>query len=620
MKQNFFKQSIFLLCTLCFFSIHAQEVLLEVGQERVSEEEFVYLYTKNNLDTNDLWSMEHLMAYAKRYADFRLKIAEAKRLGMDSSAAFQEEFNGYRRQLEESFLSDKKVTQALLEEAYARLQTDIRARHILISLPPNAPPEDTLRAYEQIRSLRREALTGQTDFQTLARRHSQDPSAKANGGDLGYFTALQMVYPFEQAAYQTPVGEISPIIRTDFGYHILKVEDRRPNRGKVQVAHIFLEKDSADSQTKIQQIHQRLQNGEDWNDLCQQFTHDVYSRPQQGLIKAFTSNGNTPDLLPLVDAAFALQAVGQISPPVRSAYGWHILRLSARQPVPPLDQIADQLTHRIEQDSRSKVRQQAFYDRLKRENGYQPAPNFDQYLQVAIDSALLAANWSFSRMQDLSRPLFQIGQRKYPVREFYAFLEREQRPQPYGSDIGLYVKAMYESYLQEQLLQYERQHLEEKYPAYRFLLREYYDGILFFEIMSQYIWNKAAQDEAKLKAFFQEHPEQYRWQERVQVIYYPDTLAQEAIEKYAKRGTYEKEMLPELLKALPWQVGTHRLAGYTAIIEALLPPTPQAFEEVRGQVIADYQQHLEAQWLEQLRQRYPVKINEKILRSLVKSE
>jgi peptidyl-prolyl cis-trans isomerase SurA len=244
-------------------------VIATVGNTPVYSSEFKYVYDKNAV-SDSLPPQESLQQYLDLYVNFRLKVLDAESMGLDTLSSFNQELNGYKQQLAEPYLQDSSITETLVKQAYGRLKEEIRASHILITLPADADPKDTLAAYRKVAELRQKAMQG-ADFTALAKENSQDPSAASNGGDLGYFTALQMVYPFEDAAYQTQVGQISSPVRTKFGYHIVQVTDRRPSQGKIKTAHIMVRinpeapaEDAKAARQKIDEIYnasKRVRNG-----------------------------------------------------------------------------------------------------------------------------------------------------------------------------------------------------------------------------------------------------------------------------------------------------------------------------------------------------------------------
>ncbi len=289
-----FTLSFFVACSPKTVSINKVDypkspTFLKIDDQTVSVDEFEYLYQKNNSTQEDsLWNREKIQEYLDLYINFKLKVEEAKELGMDTSQAFKKEFEVYKSQLAEPYLTPKNVSEKLVKEAYSRLNESVRASHILIMVEQYANPEDTLIAYKKIQDIRKKAVSGE-DFAQLARTYSDDASGKINGGDLYYFSSLQMVYPFETAAYTTQEGKISEIVRTRFGYHILKVTDKKPSLGKVQVAHIMIRssdgmiaEDTIKAYRKIQEIYTQLKNTEKdqnkqktlFENLAKQFSED----------------------------------------------------------------------------------------------------------------------------------------------------------------------------------------------------------------------------------------------------------------------------------------------------------------------------------------------------------
>ena len=289
--------SIALLSTTCITAQKSDDaVLMTIGGNRVTVSEFENVYHKNNTKESGSADSKSLNEYVDLFVNFKLKVKEAEELGLDTAKAFKDELAGYRKQLAQPYLTDKDVNEKLLSETYNRLNMDVHAAHILVKVNETALPKDTLEAYNKIMKIRARILKGE-DFKKVASEKgiSDDPSAVENGGDLGYFTALQMVYPFESAAYTTKVGEISMPVRTRYGYHIIKVVDSRDNRGEVTVAHIMLlnpKEDKAEEKDKIKKniddIYQKLQQGESFESLAKQFSDDKSSSSFDANVDATT--------------------------------------------------------------------------------------------------------------------------------------------------------------------------------------------------------------------------------------------------------------------------------------------------------------------------------------------
>lgn len=623
-------------------------VLLTVGNSEVTKSEFESVYRKNN--KND----ESLDKYLELYINFKLKVKEAEELGMDTAASFREELKGYRKQLAQPYLTDKDLNEKLLREAYDRTKQDVRASHILVKVGENALPKDTLEAYNKIMKIRQRILKGE-DFNKVAREKgiSDDPSAKDNGGDLGYFTALQMVYPFESAAYNTPVGEISMPIRTRYGYHIIKVHDKRPAQGEVQVAHIMVKTsaemsaaDSTNAKNKIEELYAKLQKGDDFAELAKTYSDDKPSAKKGGELPWFGTN-RMP--IEFEQASFALQKNGDLSKPIKTKYGWHIIKRLDKKDVPSFDMMKNELKQKVSKDSRTQQGRQSLIARLKKEYGFTETrkkgtfPALEAYYGI-IDSSFFDGKWTDAKAAKLSAPMFTIAGQTYTQADFTKFLLKNQSRRA-KSDVKEVVNSMYNNWVDETIIAYEESRLEQKYPEFKALMQEYRDGILLFELTDKKVWSKAVKDTAGLKAFYEKNKENYKWDERADVTIY--TAANEEIAKNArkmlKKGKSEKEIMDAVNKSSQlnlqsesrlfnkgenplvdanWNPGTSsdkKLENGKVsfvVVHKLLKPEPKTLAEAKGLVTADYQAHLEKEWLEELRKKYKVNVNKEVLSSI----
>jgi len=500
--------------------LEGTDILFRIGDEEVSREEFQYVFEKNSINREEDNLRAELDEYMELYVNFKLKVLEAEDKGYPERPSFQREFGQYRDQLADTYLTDHEATDKLKEEAYSRLKEEVKASHILIQVGENAPPQDTLVAYNKIVELRNRIVDGGENFEAVAREASEDPSAANNGGSLGYFSALQMVYPFENAAFNTTVGEVSQPLRTRFGYHILSVDDRRPSAGKIQVAHIMIrategmpEEQLTAAKAKIDDIAERLDNGENWFELCRQFSDDVRTKSRGGVLPPF---GSGEMIIEFEEAAFALENQGDISTPVQTAYGWHIIRLEERQGLKPFAEMETELEERISRDSRSQITQKAFIARLQKENQLEENQEaLDQALAMA-DSSLLMGQWVIpAEAEQSNTELFSLGggEQTYTLSDFLQYVSTKQGRSPYR-DPAQYMQALYERYREDGLMEYEKDHLADKYEDYRYLVKEYRDGILLFQLMDETIWSKAVADTSGLKEYFENHRDQYQWEER----------------------------------------------------------------------------------------------------------
>ena len=330
-----------------------ETIVLRVGNDNVTLEDFEHVFRKNNKDS--VTTTEALDAYMELFVNFKLKVLEAEALGMDTVAAFQKELAGYRNQLARPYMVDSELLSELVEEAYERKSTEVRASHILISVAPDASPADTLLAWNRIQTLRDRVIHGD-NFGEVARSKggSEDPSVANNGGDLGWFTAFQMVYPFECAAYETAEGDVSDVVRTRFGYHILKVTGKRKARGEVQVAHIMVRMPRTASKNQVtnaegrmMEVKRLLMNGEAFESLAMKYSEDPSTANKGGVLPWFGTGKMVEDF---EEAAFAMSEVGDIAGPVRTDYGFHLIKLLDKKTLPTLDESRRELSKKVRRD------------------------------------------------------------------------------------------------------------------------------------------------------------------------------------------------------------------------------------------------------------------------------
>ncbi len=505
--------------------------LFSVGDKSVSSDEFEYVYSKNNLKKDSVVDEKDIREYLDLYVNFKLKVQEAKSLGLDQKENFKTELEGYRKQLAKPYLMESKVTNQLVEEAYNRMKSEVNASHILLKLDRNSIAEDTLKVYNEIIEIRNKALDGES-FATLAKEHSQDPSAKSNGGNLGYFSAMQMVFPFENAAYSTAKGEISMPVRTQFGYHILQVHDKRATRGQIKLAHIMLrategmpQENLDNAKNKIDEIYKNLLAGEDWNKLCSQFSEDVGTSKKGGELPWLGTGRIHPDF---EKPAFALKNPNDFTKPVKTPYGWHIIKLIDKKGIEPFEKMKKDLEEKIKRDGRAQQGIKTTLKRLKSENHFvKNNENLNKSLQLA-DSTLLEGKWGFDETLKIGA-LFKINNVRFTAKDFHQYIVEKQRPRTKNTPKAL-MQSYYDDYEKKSLLDYENDHLAEKHTEYRMLYKEYKEGMLLFELMDQKVWSLASKDTVGLQRFFDANKENYKWQERAEATIF-DAISTEVIQK-----------------------------------------------------------------------------------------
>lgn len=605
--------------------------LFSVNKKPVSTDEFIYLYRKNHQHKPEEFTEAKIEEYLRLFINYKLKVEEALSRGMDTTAAFRREFRTYRDELLKPYLPDSRVIDSMVMLTYERLREEVNASHILVALKPDASPADTLAAFKKISALRGKAVAGE-DFNALAAQHSEEPGASSTKGNLGFFTAMQMVYPFEQAAYLTPVGEVSHPVRTRFGYHIVKVHARQPSRGEVEVSHIMIRTgdgiDGEQAKNTIFEIYDQLQKGMKWEELCQQYSEDPNSKDKGGRLRPFGVGGmaSVPEFQ---DMAFALEEAGQVSDPFQTRFGWHILRLESKIPLPPFAELKPSLTQRVARDERVQISRQALRERMRREFGYVENQEAKAYLMQHADSMLAGKDAGPSVM---TQTLFTMQNKPYSVGDFLKYAEGHRSAG--GSSGTQALEQLFVQYADGVLTEQLEEKVKSRSPDYRWLLKEYYEGILLFEIMEREVWNRAMEDSTGQKAYFQSHRDKYRAGERMEGKIYSsqskDYLWQlkELVERHdttarafstrnrikQDKGIFEKSERP-LFSEVPWATGAHLVTSkgvhYLVVIDQLMPPGPETFEEARASVISDYQTWLEENWLIQLQRKFAVKVDKK---------
>ena len=523
MRKFFFFQYLIVFISSCAIlpkSDLANSTLFSIDKDPTIADEFLYVYEKNNFNNDSIYTDKDVDEYFELFINFKLKVEAAKSAGLDTTKSFLDEFETYKDQLIKPYLSEAKEQERLVEEAYDRMKYEIDASHILVSVTPDALPEDTAKAYQKIREVYEKTKSGQ-DFGELAAKFSEDPSAKSNKGRLGYFSAFQMVFAFEDAAYKTPEDSISDILRSRFGYHILKIHDKRQSSGKVKVSHIMFRingnnGDSVSVRNKIFEIYDQIIGGADWNELCQKYSEDQRTKNNGGTLPFISLKQiNDPAF---ENAAFSLQTPGEISDPVKSKFGWHIIKLEEKKGLEPFEEIKEDLEQRVSKDDRSKLSRQAVISKLKAQNNFQEYSLVREKIVQLADSSLLAGKWNASLTDSFSEDsLFSIDGNLYVTISVIEEIKKKQRRRT-GIEPSRYMNELIDGFIEKSLMEYEEDQLINNNREFRMLLNEYHEGILLFEIMNQKVWGKAVKDTTGLQSYFQNHQQSYYWGERADAV------------------------------------------------------------------------------------------------------
>ena len=616
-------------------------VIMTINGNPVTKSEFEYIYNKNN-SANSI-DKKTLDEYVDLFVNFKLKVEEAKAQGIDTTAAFVKEYNGYRAQLAKPYLVDNTADEALVKEAYERMKEDVDVSHILVRVAPGATAADTLAAWNKI--MEAEKRLAKEDFEKVARDLSEDPSVADNGGHIGWISAFNTIYPFETRAYNTPVGTVSAPVRTVVGYHIIKVHNRRPSQGEVLTAHIMLFTDRADEaknatvKTRIDSLYARVQAGDDFGKLATEFSEDRGSAMRNGELPWFGTGRMVPEF---EQAAFALKEKGDVSEPIRSQFGWHIIKLLDKRGVASFDDAKADIERKIKRDERGKAGQVAFVKGLKKEYDFRlEQPAVDEFVTL-LDGKQLNDSSFRHAVAALDKPLFSFAGKQYTQADFAAYLKVNMHStKTIASEV---IAEKLDAFETKELLAYEDTQLARKHADFRFLSQEYYDGILLFEVSNREVWEKASKDTTGLTAFFKAHRKDYAWDKphyKGRVIYCKDEPTLKAAQSIVKRSEtdsidkylrtrlndsiqyvkIEKGLFVEgdnpvvddkVFKSKEKYVPTEEYP-YVFVSGKLLKKLPEDYTDVRGLVTADYQTYLEEEWVKHLREKYPVVIDEEVL-------
>jgi peptidyl-prolyl cis-trans isomerase SurA len=618
-------------------------LVFKVNKQPVFADEFIYLYKKNHTKPQDFKEAK-INEYLQLLINFKLKIEEAKSRGMDTTKSFVKEFSGYKEELKKPYQVGGDELDRLTKQAYERLKEEVKASHILVNVAVDASPEDTTKAFQKIAAIRQRLINGE-DFEKLASDLSEDPSAKSNAGDLGYFTTMQMVFPFENAAYNLKRFEVSNPVRSRFGYHLIKLNDRKSARGEVEISHILLRSENNDSKikSKIFEIYDQLKAGKSWEELCLEFSEDANTKNVGGRLRPF-GIGALASVPEFEQMAFAMQKEGEISDPFQSNIGWHIIRLEKKIPLPPYKDVEVSLKKKVARDERMQISKQAMMIKKRKDFALTENPETKNLLLPLADSSIIKGKWGFSGdAPSLSSPVFSLQGTVTTLGDFVKYAKSHQTISSLSPKARL--TELYESFVEEKINQLEDKKIYSENPDYRNLLVEYKEGIILFEIMEKEVWNKASKDSVGQRNYYNLHREKYKAGDRLEAQVFAalekkqldelqkkisagDTVRKSDLKKFKSVMSvkaYEKGE-SKVIDRISWVTGLQETqidnVFYLVDVKRLVPPGYKTFEEARASVISEYQDFLEKTWLETLKKKYKVELANKgsryVIEKLVK--
>ena len=669
----------------------AAPFVFSIDKDKVYADEFERQYLKNINLKEDAVTSKDIRNYLDLYIKFKLKVQDAKDAGLDTATAYVQELQMYRDQLARNYLYDRSVTDALVKEAYERMQSEVKVSHILILCSPDASDADQKKALDKIENIHRMLMRNPTalNFGDIARTESEDVGTKSAGGDLGWMTALQVVYEFENQAYTTPLGGISPVFKTEFGYHILMVNDKRVNRGDIKVNHILVrvmnkdESSDTEARKKIDEIMLNISSGkETFENMAKTYSEDYNSRYNGGAMDYInvTQFVGDVDRQYWADQAFSLKKDGDITTPFRTNYGWHLLQRVNLRPLRSFEdkEMRSILKMDVQKNQRSQISVDSFVVKIKKENGF-------KLNNVAVDAVIqyFDSNFMSGKFDEMAMPemhkvikmdgkkkivtefnlrkmeVFKLGEESYSVADLFTNFTYNTKPVTGTKRDG--VERILNGWIDKTCVEYQNDHLEEKSVEFRDIYQEYKEGILMFNRMQQLVWDRANNDTVGLKAYFAQHQSEYNWNNRfdVGVYFCNDAKMMKTVAKQVKKGissdslrrqhtkqnildfSYRtgkfemsdtflfapspilKMMFADLSAEKPkynkpgiYQVGQVGADFIVIKVNAYLPAGPKTLDETRGPVASKYQEQLEREWIESLRNRYAVTVNESAMQDI----
>jgi peptidyl-prolyl cis-trans isomerase SurA len=622
---------------------------MTVNENKIQAGEFIRMYKKSVEPGKTL----DIDSYLQQFIVFKLKVADALSEGYDTTKSFRNELNGYRTQLAQNYLTDTQTKEKLLQKTYQRSLTEINAWHILIAMPQEVSSADTLKAWQKAIDIRERIIKGEP-FEIVARGSSDDKSVKINGGNLGYFSVFQMIMPFEDAAYSLKKGNISMPVRTPFGYHIIKVTDKRPSKGKIKVAHIMKavppgtdDNEAQKAEKEINSIYKMLQEGASFAELAKKYSDHKESAVKGGELNWF---GTGEIISEFSEAAFALTDTGKYTKPVHTIYGWHIIKLLDKKSPGTYEESRSFLESKINQSYLNSISKKTFVEKLKKEYNFQVNQDAFNWFVGHTDTLIIQGLKKYDRTSIPDVNLYSFANQYITTNEFADYIEKR------GSlivtkDSSVFINRLIETRVSDHLISYENSVLEKKYPEFRYLMNEFHDGMLLFEISGKNVWNRVSNDSSGMHNYYNEHKNNWLSVRGIDAEIYilkaPDgeKSLSSALKKYSqrpdlddlllkkfnkkndtllfiKKGTWFKGDNPEIDK-IEWISGSQPFTsdGFPSIIliKRVIEPSPLKFERVQGEVMTGYQEFLESEWIRQLNKKYSVKIDNSVLGEVKKN-
>lgn len=619
-------------------------VLMTVAGEDVTLSEFEYLYHKN---TEQQIEPETLDEYMERFIVYKLKVADARANGIDTTKAFREEFIKYRNDLAEPYMTDSAKFEAMVQEIYSRKSREVEVAHIM--LPIGATEEESQEIVARLDSIRTCILNGE-DFGDLAVKYSIDRAAKENRGNQGYVTVGRFPEEFEKASYETPIGEISAPFKTNFGYHIVWAISERPNPGEALTQHILKlfprqgrgevpDSLKAEARDKMQTIYSALLVGADFDELAAAESDDRQTAENGGRLRWGNSSMFAPEIS---QAVFSIE-VGQFTEPIETEYGIHIFKKIDAREVGTLEECRASIIKQIEHGPNANAARQSKIDQLRKEHKLKFNEKFYSRLETQFAIAPYDSLFVESMKQSETEAFTFAKKHKVPAKAVAARLDPKRTFDTPQAAVT-YVRAVADQLASDSIVEYEKEVMRGTIPEYGNLVNEYYNGMLLYEISNKRVWDKANHDAEGMSRYFSQHKGDYTWDEprfKGTIIYVtndsieqlvkeallemaPDTATTAIRTRFKRDIKIEKVVVTrgenEVVDALAFggerPASPHKKYHNYFLYDGRMVENPEEISDARGAVTTDYQNKLEEEWVAELKEKYPVKVNEKVYRMI----
>jgi peptidyl-prolyl cis-trans isomerase SurA len=634
------KHALTALLTFLFIGVQSQ-TLFTYGKNSVSKDEFLRAFNKNNTGNNN--TEKAFREYLDLYTRFKLKVQAGYDAKLETLPNQVAELQNFRSQIVDGFMNDDNSVQELTEEAFRRSQKDIRISHIY--LPYSGT--DTAAAFQKATEAYNKLQAG-ADFGTVATTYSADPSVRENKGDIGYITVFILPYDLETLAYTTAAGKVSKIFRSKTAYHIFKNTAERPAAGRMKASQILIaytpgagDPEMAVKKILADSIYEAIKHGASFKEMVTKYSNDNISYQAGGLLPEFGVGRYSGDF---ENAVFALAKDGDISKPFPSAYGYHIVQRIERVPVNSDKNNADAmalLKQAVQGDNRIEVSKRVLLQKITRSVNYKKVAFNESLLWIYADSAASNKKLPQSVLMNDKTVLFSFPKQNVTAADFGRYLDDIKNT---AQGRGKTYPELLAQYTQVVTMEYYRNHLEDYNKEFATQLKEFKEGNLLFEIMQRQVWDKAAADSAGLITYYNSHKNKYWWEASADVLLFTCSDSVAAVNAkaaflknmkdwrtivqnsdgmvQADSGRFELTQLPVTVSNIkpgyisaPTKTSSDNITSFVYVMNVYNERTPRNFEDAKGFVINDYQGFLENKWIDTLKKKYPVKVNEAVLKT-----